>query len=294
METNTETALAKVGIQGVKGAFHEEAALNYFGEEIGIVPQVTFTDLIESVKSGESDFGMIAVENTISGTIHSNLSLIRSARLKIVGEVYLRIEQNLAALPGTKIDELQQVLSHYMAIDQCRDFFSYHPQIKLTESEDTAMSMQMVANQQLKNVGAIGSKTAALHYGLEILASGIETNKKNYTRFLVVQKPENELDCEFDKASLALTLPNSTGSLAEILSLIASFKIDLSKIESVPVVGEPWHYLFYLDLLFDEAERYLEMLKTLRPFTDELYILGEYKSNLSTWKKIHENGTKTL
>ena len=152
------------------------------------------------------------------------------------------------------------------------------------------MSMQMVANQQLKNVGAIGSKTAALHYGLEILATGIETNKKNYTRFLVVQKPENELDSEFDKSSLALTLPNSTGSLAEILTLIASFGIGLSKIESVPVVGEPWHYLFYLDLLFENNEKYLKMLKTLRPFTDELYILGEYKSNLSTWKKIHQNG----
>jgi prephenate dehydratase len=290
METKIEVKTVRVGIQGVKGAFHEEAALSYFGDAIGIVPQVTFSELIESVKTGESDFGMIAVENTISGTIHSNLSLIRAARLKIVGEVYLRIEQNLAALPGTRISDLQQVHSHYMAIDQCRDFFNNYHEIKLIESEDTAMSMQMVANQQLKNVGAIGSKTAALHYGLEILASGIETNKKNYTRFLVVQKPENELDSEFDKASLALTLPNSTGSLAEILSLIASFKIDLSKIESVPVVGEPWHYLFYLDLLFDQAGNYLEMLKTLRPFTDELYILGEYKSNFSTWKKIHQNG----
>lgn len=290
METKIEIKTVKVGIQGVKGAFHEEAALNYFGGEIGIVPQVTFSELIESVKTGESDFGMIAVENTISGTIHSNLSLIRAARLKICGEVYLRIEQNLAALPGTQVSDLQQVHSHYMAIDQCRDFFRNFPEIKLMESEDTAMSMQMVADQQLKNVGAIGSKTAALHYGLEILASGIETNKKNYTRFLVVQKPENELDSQFDKASLALTLPNSTGSLAEILTLIASFGIGLSKIESVPVVGEPWHYLFYLDLLFDEAEKYLEMLKTLRPFTDELYILGEYKSNLSTWKKIHQNG----
>jgi prephenate dehydratase len=291
METKIKVKTVRVGIQGVKGAFHEEAALSYFGEKIGIVPQVTFSELIESVKTGESDFGMIAVENTISGTIHSNLSLIRAGRLKICGEVYLRIEQNLAALPGTKITDLHQVHSHYMAIDQCRDYFSSYPKIKLFESEDTAMSMKMVADQQLKNVGAIGSKTAALHYGLEILASGIETNKKNYTRFLVVQKPENELDSEFDKASLALTLPNSTGSLAEILSLIASFKIDLSKIESVPVVGEPWHYLFYLDLLFDEADSYLEMLKTLRPFTDELYILGEYKSNFSTWKKIHQNGS---
>lgn len=291
METKIEVKTVKIGIQGVKGAFHEEAALSFFGEEIGIVPQVTFSELIESVKSGESDYGMIAVENTISGTIHSNLSLIRAARLKICGEVYLRIEQNLAALPGTKISDLQQVHSHYMAIDQCRDFFMNFPEIKLMESEDTAMSMQMVANQQLKNVGAIGSKTAALHYGLDILASGIETNKKNYTRFLVVQKPENELDSEFDKASLALTLPNSTGSLAEILTLIASFGIGLSKIESVPVVGEPWHYLFYLDLLFEDNEKYLKMLKTLRPFTDELYILGEYKSNFSTWKKIHQNGS---
>ena len=290
METKIEIKTVNVGIQGVKGAFHEEAALNYFGEGIGIVPQITFAGLIDSVKSGEADYGMIAVENTISGTIHSNLSLIRASRLKICGEVYLRIEQNLAALPGTRISDLKQVYSHYMAIDQCRTFFNDLPAIKLIESEDTALSMQKLAEKQMKNTGAIGSKTAALHYGLEILAEGIETNKKNYTRFLVIQKPENEIDSAFDKASLALTLPNSKGSLAEILSLIASYDVDLSKIESVPVVGEPWHYLFYLDLLFDHADRYLKMLKTLRPFTDELYILGEYKSNLSTWKKIHQNG----
>ena len=290
METKTDTLIEKVGIQGVKGAFHEEAAISYFGEELEIVPRLTFSDLVESVKSGESNYGMIAVENTISGTIHSNLSLIRAARLKICGEVYLRIEQNLVALPGTNINELKQVFSHYMAINQCRAFFNDLKEIELIESEDTALSMQMVAEKNLKNVGAIGSKTAAAYYGLEIIAESIETNKKNYTRFLVVQKPENEEFTPFDKASLALTLPNKKGSLAEILSLIASFGVDLSKIESVPVVGEPWHYLFYLDLLFDHVDQYTNMLDSLRPFTDELYILGEYKSNFSTWKKIHQNG----
>lgn len=291
METNTEIITQTVSIQGVKGAFHEEAALNYFGDEIQIMPQITFSELVESVKSGLSDYGMIAVENTISGTIHANLSLIRSARLKICGEVYLRIEQNLAALPGTKINDLKQVHSHSMAIDQCRAFFNDLKEIELIESEDTAASMQMVAEKQLRKSGAIGSKTAAAYYGLEVIAESIETNKKNYTRFLVVQKPENEINSFFNKASLALTLPNKKGSLAEILSLVASFDIDLSKIESVPVIGEPWHYLFYLDLLFDHVDQYINMLDSLRPFTDELYILGEYKSNLSTWKKIHQNGS---
>lgn len=290
METTVEQKILKIAIQGVKGAFHEEAALCYFGDEIGIVPQVTFSSLIESVKTRQADFGMIAIENTISGTIHSNLSLIRSARLKICGEVYLRIEQNLAALPGTEINDLRHVYSHYMAIDQCRAFFNDLPEIELIESEDTALSMKMVAEKRFENAGAIGSKTAAEYYGLEVIAESIETNKKNYTRFLVVQNPENETDTLFDKASLALTLPNKKGSLAEILSLIASFGVDLSKIESVPVVGEPWHYLFYLDLLFDHTDQYLKMLESLRPFTDELYILGEYKSNLSTWEKIHQNG----
>ena len=291
METKTEIIKQTVSIQGVKGAFHEEAALSYFGDDIQIIPQVTFSDLVESVKSRLADYGMIAVENTISGTIHSNLSLIRSARLKICGEVYLRIEQNLVALPGTEINDLRQVHSHYMAIDQCRAFFNELKEIELIESEDTALSMKMVAEQQLKNSGAIGSKTAAAYYGLDVLAENIETNRKNYTRFLVVQKPSNEISNIFDKASLALTLPNKKGSLAEILGMIASFDIDLSKIESVPVVGEPWHYLFYLDLLFDHVDQYINMLESLRPFTDELYILGEYKSNLSTWKKIHQNGS---
>jgi prephenate dehydratase len=203
--------------------------------------------------------------------------------------VYLRIKQNLVALPGTDINNLKQVYSHYMAIDQCRTFFNSFPEIKLIESEDTALSMKLIAEKHQINTGAIGSETAASYYGLEILAGGIETNKRNYTRFLVVQKPENEKSSSFDKASLALTLPNKKGSLAEILSLIASFGIDLSKIESVPVVGEPWHYLFYLDLLFDRTDQYIEMLGDLRPYTDELYILGEYKSNLSTWKKIHQD-----
>ena len=293
MEAIIDKKVLKVGIQGVKGAFHEEAAVNYFGEEIQIVPRVSFSRLIESVKNGEANYGMIAVENTISGTIHSNLSLIRSARLNVsvlISTIMPRIEQNLAALPGTQINDLRQVHSHYMAIDQCRTFFNELPEIELIESEDTAQSMKMVADKQLKNIGAIGSKTAAEYYGLEIIAKSIETNKKNYTRFLVVQNPENETDSAFDKASLAVTLPNKKGSLAEILSLIASFDIDLSKIESVPVVGEPWHYLFYLDLLFDHRHQYMNLLESLKPFTDELYILGEYRSNLSTWKKIHQNG----
>lgn len=233
-----------VSIQGIRGAFHEEAANSYFGNEVEILPQVSFQQLVESVSMNEANYGTMAIENTISGTIHNNFNLIRQSDLHIIGEVYLRIEQNLAALPGVSLDEIKQVESHYMAINQCRGFFRAYPHIQLIDAEDTAASMLKIAQLGLTQTAAIGSRLAARQYGLNIIASSIETNKKNYTRFLILSKNKNQGN-QFNKASLALLLPHKQGSLAKILSIIDIYGINLSKIESMPVIGEPWHYLLY-------------------------------------------------
>jgi len=276
----------KVSIQGVKGAFHQEAANLYFGRETDILPQLSFTDLIDSVIQKEADYGIMAIENTISGTIHNNLNLIRNSNLKITGEVYLHIQQNLVALPGTAIQDLKQVHSHYMAINQCREFFREYPNIKLIDSEDTALSMKMVSERKSHQYAAIGSKIAAEYYGLEIIQESIETNKQNYTRFLIIEKEKHQND--FDKASLALLLPHKKGSLAKILSIIDFYDINLSKIESLPIIGEPWHYLFYIDVLFEKSKVYQQMLQAIEPLVDELQILGEYSFGKQSFNQIIE------
>lgn len=281
----------KVAIQGVRGCFHEEAARKYFqnsGEPVEIVEKNNFEALLDSVVDFESDFGIIAIENTIAGTIHSNLNLIKQKDVKVCGEIYIRIKQNLAVLPGVKIQDLTEVRSHYMAINQTRKFFNQYPDIKLAESSDTAFAMSQVSNGQLETVGAVGSELAAELYGLEIIAPGIETNKKNYTRFLVVQRRNENGPKEYDKSSVNLVLSNEMGSLASILSIISYYRIDLTKIESLPIIGQPLNYMFYADLKFDDMMRYQNMLNAIRPLLKELYVLGEYQSGETSWSQIHK------
>ncbi|MRT93312.1 prephenate dehydratase [Ancylomarina sp. 16SWW S1-10-2] len=279
----------QIAIQGVKGAFHEVAARNYFGDEIDILPKLHFSDLVESVKNGDCDYGIMAIENTISGTIHSNLNLIREHKLVVCGEEYLRIKQNLVAKKGTKIEDLNEVHSHYMAINQTRQFFKKYPNVNLVDSIDTALSMKEIAEKDLDNRGAIGSLLAAEHYGLEVLAESIETNKKNYTRFLILKKDNQWKKLPSNKASLAMVLDNHKGSLAEILSTIASHDINLSKIESVPLIGEPWHYQFYIDVLFDDKMKYKKMINEITRKLDRLDILGEYTNGNQSYSKIHHH-----
>lgn len=279
----------KVSIQGIKGAFHEEAAINYFNQSIEIVPQITFRDIIKSIDNKAVNCGIMAVENTISGTIHSNLNLILESDLKISGEVYLRIKQNLAVKKGVKIENLKQVQSHYMAIDQCRLFFRNFPHIKLVESDDTALSMKEVSEFEDNTVGAIGSEIAAKQYNLEIIAKSIETNKKNYTRFLILKKLNGFKEPAYNKASICLFLPHKKGSLSKVLSIISFYDIDLTKIESVPVIGEPWHYMFYIDLIFDSPEKFENLIFAIKPLSDKIEILGRYKSGVKSFEKIHSD-----
>lgn len=271
--------LKKVAIQGGFGAFHEIAALHYFGKDnVEILPSLTFKDLFRSLENSHADYGIMAIENTVAGSIIPNYSLLFESNMKIIGEIYLRIVQNLAALPGQSIDEIKEVYSHPMAILQCQKFFEQHEHIKLIESIDTALSAKDIYDAQSKGVGAICSAIAAERYGLEILAPGIETNKLSFTRFLILaDKNEDVAYTEpINKASLQFALAHEIGSLAKILSIFSYFNINLTKIQSLPIVGKEWEYFFYVDVEFTDYNMYRHSLDSARPFMSELAVLGEY------------------
>lgn len=277
----------KIAIQWVKWAFHEVAAKKYFKDEasIEIVEKIDFPSLLDSVVNGESDYWVIAIENTIAGTIYPNLNLLKDKKVSILWETYIRIKQNLAALPWVKISDLKEVHSHYMAIDQTREFFEKYPDIKLVECADTALAFREIKEKNLTTIWAIWWDLAAELYWLNILCEWIETNKKNYTRFFIVQKDTWEQNNDFDKASLHLVLPHQVWSLVQILSIISAYWINLTKIESLPILGEPFHYRFYLDVKFSDKERYRQMLNAINPLLKELDILWEYID----WEPLLEN-----
>ena len=269
--------MKKVAIQGVNGAFHEIAARQYFkSEEIDIIPCATFKDLFLSMDNSIADCAVMAIENTVAGGLLPNYALLQQSTYTITGETYLRIKQNLLALPGQSIEDIKEVHSHYMAIAQTRSFFNKHPHIKLIESDDTALSARQISENKEKNKGAIASELAAEIFGLEILAEGIETHKKNFTRFLVIEK-EKIIKRENNKASLCFSLPHKRGSLSSVLSILAYYEMNLSKIQSLPLVGKEWQYLFYADLVFESYEMYRKSLWAIKPLITDLKILGEYE-----------------
>jgi prephenate dehydratase len=279
MESNSDNKPISIAIQGGYGAFHEIAAKAYFEpQEIEIEPNNTFKDLMTSLKQRKVDFGIMAIENSLAGSIIPNYALIKDSKMQIIGEIYLRIRQNLVALKGQKIEDIKQVYSHPMAILQCQLFFDNYPDITLIESIDTALSAKMIHDENLYGKGAIASDLAAEKYGLEILAPGIETNKMNYTRFLILREVNGKsVDTSIvNKASIHFALANRTGSLSKILSILSYYDINLSKIQSLPIMGKDWEYQFYVDVIFDDYDWYKKSLDAIRPFTSELGIMGEY------------------
>ena len=276
--------MKKVAIQGYSGCFHEEAARTFYSsigtEGLQIVECDTFGGLYEAVGRGDADAAVMAIENTVSGGLIPNFELLRRNPQKIKGEVFLRIEQNLMALPGQSISDLKEVRTHYMAINQTREFFKSWPQIRLVESEDTAKSAAQVAREGLKGIGAVASKLAAELYGLEILAPGIETYKQNFTRFLIMDDSLSVPEDQIDKASLCFTLPHTPGSLAHILTILSFYEMNLTRIQSLPIPGQEWQYFFYVDIKFSTYARYQQAIAAVRPLIDEFQVLGEYKSAL--------------
>jgi prephenate dehydratase len=269
----------KISIQGFRASFHEIAAQKFFGNNIELEMCDTFKKQFNNINSGLTDYAVVAIENTVAGTIIPNYALLRESDVKIIGEVYLQIQQNLMALKNQSINDIKEVHSHPMAILQCQDFFEEYPHIKLIESADTALSALQVSENNLKGVGAIASIRAAEVFDLNILAQGIETNKKNFTRFLVIQNTKNkEVNVmNPDKSSLCFHLAHRTGSLANVLMSLSDNKMNLTKIQSLPLIGREWEYFFHLDLEFDDYTQYLNAIEDIRPYIHELKILGEYK-----------------
>lgn len=270
----------KICIQGIAGAFHEIAARHCFQEEdIEIVPAETFDDLVAMILDQKKvDIGLMAIENTLAGSLMYNYQLLNESPLAISGEVYLRIKHNLLALPGTGIEDLTEVHSHPMAIAQCREFFRRHPHIRLVETADTALSARELRDHDRRTVGAIASALAAELYELDILAEGIETNKKNYTRFLVIQPEDQVAPMEVpEKVSLVFSVDHKVGSLYKVLAVLAAYNINLTKIQSAPIIGHPWEYLFFVDFLSEGMVGYQQAVEAIRPLTHRLKVLGTYR-----------------
>lgn len=269
----------KIAIQGIKGSFHHIVAEHYFGAAINLVECMTFAEMPDRVLSQEVDYAVMAIENSIAGALLPNYTLIDEADLAVVGEYYLPINHNLMGLEGQTIEDITKVYSHPMALLQCRSFFKKHPHIKLIEDVDTADVAKRIQEKKLSKVGAIASSRAAEIYNLDVLAEGIQTIKKNYTRFVIVQRKEAVNISEATKASLKFVLKHESGSLGEVLISLANHKVNLSKIQSLPIIDRPWEYAFFADLVFDDYQEYKNAMNDIRNKVSSLKILGEYKDN---------------
>ncbi len=273
--------MRKVAIQGGVGAYHGIAAENFFeGDEVEIVPCVTFRDIFRTIEKDPNTIGIMAIENTIAGSLLANYELLKQSKLPIAGEFKQRISHCLAVLPGQTIHDVKEVQSHPIALMQCTNFIDTLPGVKVVEHEDTALAARDIAEKQLAGVAAICSVRAAEIYGLEILARGIETNKHNFTRFLIFGHKwiveEIQKDDVLNKASIVFTTPHTEGSLSQVLSVLSFYNMSLTKIQSLPIIGREWEYQFYVDLKFSDIERYKKALNAISPLTSELKSLGEY------------------
>ena len=278
----------KVLIQGIEGSNHHLAALAYFNEEtIEVEACNSFRELFARLDSSSEFVGLVAMENTLAGSLLGNYTLLRQSGKRVLGEYKMRISHQLLALPGQQVTDLQEVHSHPMALAQCEDFLLQHPFIRLVESEDTALSAKIIQQQQIKGRAAIASMLAGELFGLELMAENIETNPHNFTRFLVIGNedvpPLNlpEEGRRLDKSSLVFSLPHESGSLSKILSMLSYFSLNLTKIQSLPVVGREWEYLFYVDFTFSDYALYNAALEAIKPFCQNLQVLGEYQTHES-------------
>lgn len=271
----------RVAIQGVAGCFHDAAAREYFeGQDIETVPCETFNEMFNLLKSDASMLGILAIENTIAGSLLQNHELLRQSNMTIVGEYKKYISHSIAALPGQSIDGIAEVNSHPMALRQCEQYLQLHPKMKMVETYDTAGSAKMIAENNLVGHAAICGRYAAELYGLNVLEDDIQTNKRNFTRFLVVTDPCNATEFKnpkaVDKASIAFTLPHSQGSLSAVLVIFSFYGMNLTKIQSLPIIGREWEYRFYVNLTFNDYTRYRQSIDAVRPLISDFKILGEY------------------
>jgi prephenate dehydratase len=270
----------RVAIQGIRASFHEEAAFRYFGEDITTIECNSFKQTFETLKNGDADYVVMAIENSIAGSILPNYSLLLSYSFPVIGEVYLPIQLHLMALPGVRFEQIKYVTSHPIAIRQCVDFFDEYPHLKIVESNDTAACAKRIRDEQLTDTVAIANTLAAKLYELDVLERRIESNKKNFTRFLILTTHENAKVAKPDKASLCFQVSNEVGALAKVLNIFAEQGINMSKIQSMPVLGKPTEYNFYVDVEWDEGKKYDITIKQILKYTHNFNILGEYKRHI--------------
>ncbi len=269
----------KIAIQGVRGSYHHQVAEEYFGEGVLVEECLCFDRQVDSLISKESSDAVMAIENSIAGSIIPNYARIDKNQLHIVGEHYLSIHHNLMALPGQTIADINEVYSHPMALLQCKEFFKKQPHIKLVEDADTAEVAKRIAERQLKGIGAIASKTAASLYGVAILAESIQTIKNNATRFVVLHTQNAWLPKEeVNKASIRFTTDHKRGSLATVLNVMSDCRLNLTKIQSLPVIETPWVYFFFADVTFKSYDDFAKARSLLEIMTGDFKVLGEYKN----------------
>ncbi|MBR1518320.1 MAG: prephenate dehydratase [Prevotella sp.] len=273
--------MKRIAIQGELGSYHDIAARQYFeGDQVEMVCCSTFEEVFAKMKADPTLIGFIAIENTIAGSLLHNYELLRESGTTIVGEHKLHIEHSICCLPADDWDTISEVHSHPVALMQCRGFLSRHADLKAVETEDTAGAAEDISRNGTKGVAAICSASAAEMYGMKVLENSIEDNKHNFTRFLVVANPRK---ADFlrplekaDKASLVFSLPHEEGSLSKILTILSFYNINLTKIQSLPVIGHEWEYMFYVDVTYGNLTRYRQSIDAIMPLTRELRIIGEY------------------
>jgi len=272
-----------VAIQGYEGSFHQMAAQLFFGKQVPVITCDSFRDVIRIAgNKRESDGGVMAIENSIAGSILANYNLLQKSNLRIVGELYLQIRQHLLVNPGVKLEDIREVHSHTMALQQCYGFLDKYSW-KLVETEDTALSARHVHQHKSKHIAAIASKLAAELFDLDVLAPNIHTLKNNYTRFLILRREDQSEEVTgADKASLYFHTDHSKGSLARVLTHIADGGINLSKLQSFPIPGSDFKYSFHADMEFETAGQFYEVIKSITPLTEDLKIYGVYKRG--QWK----------
>ena len=268
----------RVAIQGISASFHEEAAFKFFGTDIETIECDSFKQTCEKLKHKQADYVVMAIENSIAGSLLPNYTLLREYNFSIVGEVYLAIQLHLLALPGVKFEDIKYVMSHPIAIRQCRDFLDEFPQLQVIESIDTAACAKKIREENLMDTVAIANLLAAKMYDLEVMERRIESNKKNFTRFLILSDKPLE-NAEINKASLSFQVGNKVGSLAEVLNIFATHQINLSKIQSMPVLGKRNEYNFYVDIEWKNLTDYDTAIRKVLKHTVNFTIMGEYLKN---------------
>jgi prephenate dehydratase len=269
----------RVAIQGIKASFHEEAAFKFFGKNIQAIECKSFKQTCEVLEAKEADYVVMAIENSIAGSLLPNYTLIREYNFAVVGEVYLPIQLHLMALPGVKLEDVKFVTSHPIAIRQCIEFFDDYPHLNIVESSDTAACAKKISDDQLTDTVAVANSLAAELYGLNIIERRIESNKKNYTRFLILKNDKTEDLAPVNKSSIVFQTGNQVGALSKVLNIFADHEVNLSKIQSMPVLGKRNEYYFYVDLEWSEQEKYDTAIRKALKYTVNFNIMGEYQKN---------------